>query len=77
MNKYIFYETNTGVWFCPKNSWERYKYEKEITPTRMAILEASEECIEALFDILDECQEQFVEIIKDELSSSLDTLYSN
>jgi len=43
----------------------------------MAILEASDECIEALFDILDDSQEEFVEVVKNELDNPLDTMYMN
>ena len=76
LEKLIIYESDGWVGFCRYKDWERYRYENQITPKRMSLITATQDCIETLFDLADNDKEQFIEIIREELSTAL-TLYSN
>gem|GEM_PF-4855881 len=43
MEKYIFFETEEEVGFCPSADWEKYKYENNITPIRQALVSSTSE----------------------------------
>lgn len=43
----------------------------------MAILEVTDECISALYEIFMEDKQSFIDLVKDELDSSFSTLYMN
>ena len=77
MKNYVFYQTNKSLWLCKSENRPRYSYNKEIKPIRIAILEVTDKAIDVLMDLFQENQEMFVEIIKEELDNSFNTLYMN
>lgn len=76
MRKYIVYQKKKGIWLCNASYWNKYQYENEIKPIRMAILEMSEEYVEMLMELFRTDKETFIEMLKDELNNTL-CLYMN
>lgn len=77
MNQYVFYSTNKSVWLCSKELRAEHQYNYEITPTRLAILDCTDEFINDLFEVLDCDKQEFVDIVQSELEDYPYTLYSN
>lgn len=77
MEKFVFFQTQKTIWLCPSRDWNRYQYENELTPTRQALVLLSQQAVAHLYEILDCDQEQFVEIVKEELDNNDLTTYSN
>lgn len=77
MEKYVFYQTNKSCWIVDRYQRERYKYEKEINPIRMALVEVTEQWIQALMELFQENQQEFIDEIKYTLDQEPFIIYSN
>lgn len=77
MEKYIFYETNKSAWICDRYQRERFKYEKNLKPIRTALVEVTEQWLQALMELFENNQQEFVEEIRYELTENFLTVYSN
>lgn len=77
MEKYVLYETDKSVWFCPSRDWNKFKYDNEISPIREATTLATQEWIMELFEIYESDIDLFVELIRQELAENFLTVYTN
>lgn len=77
MEKFIFYETDKGVWVCSIRDWNKYKYDNEINPIREVTTLATQEWIMELFEIYESDTDLFVELIRQELAENFLTVYNN
>lgn len=77
INSYVFYQDKAGVGLCRKEMREEVKYEKEINPIRMSILDCSQQYMEMLFSVLACDKKQFSDMIIDELNNDKHCLYFN
>lgn len=76
MKQYVFFESQNKVWVVPRDEWEQYKYDNEITPLRFAILDMTKEWLCALMEIKLENINDFIDIVRDELNNVF-TIHSN
>jgi hypothetical protein len=77
MEKFVFYETDKSVWFCPSRDWNKFTYDNEICPIREATTLATQEGIAELFKIYESDIDLFVELIRQELAENFLTVYTN
>lgn len=77
MEKFVFYETDKGVWVCSIRDWNKYKYDNEINPIREVTTLATQEWIMELFEIYESDTDLFVELIRQELAENFLTVYNN
>lgn len=77
MRKYIIFETNRYAWIIPKEQWDEYIYDNEITPLRICITDITDAWIKQLYDLFINDKEQYLDIIIDELNKNDFTCYSN
>jgi len=77
INSYVFYQDKAGAGICRKEMRDEIKYEKEINPIRLSILDCTQEYIELLFSVLARDKRQFSDMIIDELNNDRRCLYSN
>lgn len=76
MRKFIVYQRKRWVWLCDISERNKYQYDNEIKPIRMAIMEMSDQYVEMIMEVFKKDKQIFVEMIKDELNSVLN-LYMN
>jgi len=72
---YIFYQTNKAVWFVDSKHFWIDMYQKQYKPILYKILCCTEDWINEVSQIRYDDIDQFIDIIKEELS--FDTLWSN
>lgn len=77
MEKFVFYNTQHTAWVCNIKNREKYRYENNIKPIVISIMECTEEYMVLLKDALEYDKQTFVDMIKDEIEKQPLSIYSN
>lgn len=77
MEKFVFFQTHKSSWLVHRYQREKYKYENEITPIRMALVEVTEQGLQALMELFQSDQQEFINEINYTLNEEKFTIYSN